>query len=264
MTTDRGRDLQPPARRLLSALRNDVVLQWRHRFYHVYAIVTAVYVATLYFVPRPAAGPVAALVIVSDPAILGLLFVAAIVLFERDDRVLQGLSVSPLRPGEYVAAKAASLTVLALGASLVLATAAWLAKGATFDPLLLVVGVGLTGLAFSLIGLALVVRCESLSRFLPTAILAELVLSLPGGGYFGLLKSPALYLLPTLPAMNVIGAAFGVGPGGKGGGLVSGPAGGPAFIWLSVAALAGWTVVLYFWARSSYVRFVVRGGGAGR
>lgn len=240
----------PALRRFAIAVRFDVVNQWRHRYYHVYAVITALYVAGLHFLPRPVADVALPLVIFGDPAILGFLFVAAIVLFERDDRVLEGVSVSPLRPGEYVTAKAVSLAVLSVAASLAIALSV---RGLSFNLPLLVLATGLTGSAFALIGLGLVAPHANLSRFLFVAVLAELVLNLPLVGLFLVGESPVLYALPTLPGLAAISAAFGLQP------LSLEPARGPLAILTQLALLVVWNGVLFRWASGRFRRWVLAG-----
>jgi fluoroquinolone transport system permease protein len=51
-------------------------------------------------------------VIFSDPTLLGLIFIGAIVLYEKSERVMGSLSASPVRVGEYVASKGVSLGII--------------------------------------------------------------------------------------------------------------------------------------------------------
>ena len=73
-------------RRLTRSVANDLRLQYRHKFYHVYLVITILYLAALRLIPADARPVVLSLLIFTDPAMLGFFFVAALVLFEKDAR----------------------------------------------------------------------------------------------------------------------------------------------------------------------------------
>jgi fluoroquinolone transport system permease protein len=52
------------------------------------------------------------LMIFTDPAAMGLYFMGAIVLFEKSERVLNSISISPVKPLEYMLSKLCSLAVI--------------------------------------------------------------------------------------------------------------------------------------------------------
>jgi fluoroquinolone transport system permease protein len=56
--------------------------------------------------------------IFSDPAAMGLYFMGAIVLFEKSERVLSAIAVSPVKPREYVLSKLCSIGIVSAAAGL--------------------------------------------------------------------------------------------------------------------------------------------------
>ena len=99
-------------RRLVAAVGWDFRLQWRFGFFLVGAIVAVVTIALL----RPFVGeelgfliPVWAL---GNLAVTTFYFAACLVLFEKGEGTLEAIVVSPLRPSEYLASKALSLSTL--------------------------------------------------------------------------------------------------------------------------------------------------------
>ena len=98
--------------RFLSALKNDIRFQVKYGFYFLYAFFSAVYIGVLAMVPPAYRDAVAALVILTDPAMLGIFFIGGIWLLERGEGLHRFWCVSPLRPVEYVLSKAVSLAVL--------------------------------------------------------------------------------------------------------------------------------------------------------
>lgn len=106
------------------------------------------------------------------------LFGASLVLFEKDEGTLMALRVSPLRAHEYVLSKALTLSTFATIESLVtfgVAGAPWPER-----PWLLLGAVWLLGVAYTLLGLAVVASHDSVTAFLlPDGVLWAGVLQLP-------------------------------------------------------------------------------------
>ena len=227
-------------KRLMSAIGYDLRLQFRHKFYHVYAIITVLYVAALRFLPLGIKDVLLPVLIFSDPAMLGFYFVAALVLFEKDARSLQAIGASPLRPKEYILSKAISLSVLSVLASVALALGV---RGANVQWPLLVLGVGLTGMIYVTIGFILTVKHETFSTFLLQSILATAILNLPLLGVFNVVKSPLFYLLPAQPAILLIMESFQTRP--------SLPQ-----AMLHLLVLVAWNILLLHIGERRYLRYV--------
>ena len=230
--------------RLASALSWDVRLQVRYGFYAVYAVVTAVYVAGILAAPDAWLDWLVPVVVFSDPAFLGFYFIAALVLFEKGEGVIDALVTSPLRTGEYLFSKAASLTLLAVLASFILAVAAF---GFGFDPLSLLVGIVLTSALFVFVGFVAVARFDSLNAYFMTAILYLTPFSLPLLPYFGIVEHSLFYLIPTHGSLLLLSAAFEPVPAWQ---LV-----------YAVSYLVVWCVAAFVAARRAFDRHVVAGVG---
>lgn len=108
-------------RKLFSA---DLRFMARYGFFFLYAVLTAVYIVVLSVIPAHWRKTAAVILIFSDPAAMGLFFMGAIILLERSQRTPCAVAVSPVRPAEYILAKAASLAVLSLAVAAVLVFAA--------------------------------------------------------------------------------------------------------------------------------------------
>lgn len=191
--------------RLRSAIRYEVVLLFRHYFFHVYAIVSLFYIVVLRFIPVDIRVAILPALLFSDPGMLGFFFIAAIVLFEKDARSTQAISVSPLRPREYLLSKAVALAMLSLSASLAVAVAT-VGLGFSFGSLIL--SITLCGMVFALVGFCLVARHKTFSTFLLEAMMATLLINLPFLDLLGILESPFFYVLPSHPAIRAVVAAM--------------------------------------------------------
>lgn len=83
--------------RFMSLLKWDMRFQARYGFYLLYGFLTVLYVVLLVSFPPSWKENVAAVLIFSDPAAMGLFFMGAVVLFEKNQRVTSFFAVSPLR-----------------------------------------------------------------------------------------------------------------------------------------------------------------------
>ncbi|WP_254545365.1 fluoroquinolone export ABC transporter permease subunit [Halomarina pelagica] len=222
----------------------DVRLQLRYGFYAVYAVLAAAYAVLLGLLPPRLVEPALVFVVVSDAAVLGFYFIAALVLVERREGVLDALVVSPLGARGYLASKTASLTILAVLVSTLLAVVAH--RGTNVA--LLIVGVALTSVFFVLVGFVAVARFDSINAYFFSAPLYGVILYAPLLGYFGVYETPAFYLLPVQPALLLVGGAFG---GIDASALLYGVG------YLSIGSAAAFVL-----AERRFERYVVRGEGS--
>ncbi|MBN1465987.1 hypothetical protein JXA02_09510, partial [candidate division KSB1 bacterium] len=105
---------------MVQLFRYDVLFQFRHGFYFIYLLVSAIYIIALFNIPTAQRLVVTNLLVFSDTSVLGLTFVGAILLLEKQQRILHSLFVTPLKLSEYLLAKVLSLSLIALLASLLI------------------------------------------------------------------------------------------------------------------------------------------------
>ena len=227
--------------RLLEALKQDLKFQFRHGFYHAYLVVSVLYIGLLLYIPGDYRAFAAGIIVFSDPAMLGFFFVGALLLLERGENILEGLFVTPLRVGEYLAARVISLTVLALGTAFLISI---IALGLDFNAPLLFVGVVLTAVFFSLLGVTLAVKVETVNQYLMVSILYSIIISLPLLEFLGLFKTILFYLWPTRASLVLIFAAFGF-----------------SVSWweliFSVVILLIWIGIAFCWAYSWFYKYII-------
>lgn len=198
--------------RLLGALRTDITLQARNRLYWISVLFAATLVGALVWLSSPESlhrtVPMAVLFVVGGST---LLYAVALILLEREGGTLSAVSVSPLRPWEYLAAKIASLTLLATleGVLLVGGAAVWLGAepSAIGWPSLLAGLLGL-GAFHSLVGIIVVVRYDRIMEALIPMGVAATVLQVPAFHFVGALPSPLALAIPSAPPAIFVQAAF--------------------------------------------------------
>lgn len=135
---------------------------------------TLLYIAILYFVPQWWSHKAGVVIIISDPLLIGLVFMGALVLFEKSERVLNSMAVSPISADQYLASKSISIALIALvsssliavfGAGVVSTPLLILGAGVGSAPLL-ILGVGVGSLLFSFVGLIVSAGVQTLNGFI--------------------------------------------------------------------------------------------------
>jgi fluoroquinolone transport system permease protein len=161
---------------LVTLMKFDVHFQVKQGFYLVYALVSALYIVILFNISFPARSSVTAYLILSDTSIIGITFMGALVLLEKQQNILQSLFVTPVKLEQYLWSKAVSLTLLALLAS---ALIAFVPGGLLPNWPLTLIAVTLSSLFFSFVGLGISASAQSLNDYLAGIMLGGLILCVP-------------------------------------------------------------------------------------
>ena len=98
--------------RIRSLFFGDIRMQFQYGFYFLYIVFSFIYIALLFVFPQSWRGKAAIIMILTDPAALGLYFLGAIILYEKGEKVLDSIAISPVKPYEYVLSKVGSLAVI--------------------------------------------------------------------------------------------------------------------------------------------------------
>ncbi len=160
--------------RLRSLFLLDMRFQAKYGFYFLYAILTVIYTIILFALPENWREKAAAILIFSDPASMGLFFMGAIVLLEKNQHTPCAFAVSPVRPMEYVIAKISSLSAISLVVSAVLALAA------SVDRLhIVLLGTIISSVIFTLLAIIIATKIISLNQFILWTVPIEIVCFVP-------------------------------------------------------------------------------------
>ena len=231
--------------RLANAIKYDLRLQFRHGFYYAYLIVCIVYIAVIRSLPIEIRQQALAVTLLTDPAILGFLFLGGIILLEKGQKTLEGIFITPIRMGEYIWSKVISLTVLALLSSFLITVAS---VGFSFNPFWLFLGIGLTSVLFIFLGFTLVSYTKTINGYLLSSPIYFVVATMPLLDYFKVQESPLFCIIPTQSTLTLIDAAFVPKPAGE---LV-----------LSVVLLVVFNYLAYLWASKWFFKYIVLRTGA--
>ena len=161
--------------RLKALLLGDIRFQFKYGFYFLYIVFSLLYIGVLFAFPVAWREKAAIIMIFTDPAAMGLFFMGAIVLFEKSERVLNSIAISPVKAHEYVLSKLISIGII----STVVALAIALAAGIRFNLLAFTIGVFLCSCLFSAVGLIIACKISTLNQFAAATIPIELLINVP-------------------------------------------------------------------------------------
>jgi fluoroquinolone transport system permease protein len=205
-------------------------------------IITLSYIGILLFLPNSIRGIVKGIILFSDPAALGMFFMGAIILFEKSERVLDSIFVSPIKVDEYILSKVFSLSLISttVGLAVVLAT-----KFTTGNLVALIIGLMLGSIFFSLIGLIVAVRVNSLNRFMLGIIPLGTIISFPPFLLFFDINNLVLEMFPSVIIMKLILAGVGI----------------VEINYVYTVVLLGWIFIFWLWARRNVIKMIKSLGG---
>lgn len=233
-------------KRLLATMQFDVRLQLRNGFYHAVVFVLVCWAVVLTQLPRIDWAWLLPPLVFGNLVMVSFYFIGGLVLLEKGEGTLEAQVVTPLRTGEYLASKVVTLTLLSLVENLLIVVCA---VGFGFHALSLTLGLVLASLLYALVGFIAVSRYRSINEYIMPSVVYVLLLSVPYLHYFGLWRSPLLYLHPLQGPLVLLQAAFGTISVGE---LIYG-----------VLAPALWIVAAFLWSVRVFERFIAAGGGEG-
>ncbi len=161
--------------RMRALLIGDIRFQFKYGIYFLYLIFTVLYISLLFILPEAWREKAAILMIFSDPAAMGLYFMGSIVLFEKSERVINSLAISPVKVYEYVTAKLLSIAVISTTVGVLIGLSGKVVSNIFY----FIPGVFIGSCLFSALGLAIAVNIATLNGFILATIPAELLISLP-------------------------------------------------------------------------------------
>lgn len=191
--------------RLAEAARLEVVLQYRQKFLHAGVFSGLIWLAVLIPMPPDLRATAEPYVLLGDIAIIGFYFIGASVFFEKQERTLSALLITPLRFQEYLAAKISILCALSVTVAVTVVT---VAHGLHYRLLPLLGGILLGTIIMLLTGFVTSLPFASVSSWFLSSTIPLALMNLPILHYSGLWPSPVLYAVPTLGPLTLLGAAF--------------------------------------------------------
>ncbi len=191
--------------RMLNALKADIKFQIKQGFYTVYIFITIMYMIVISQFSIEIKEILVPLVVFSDPSMLGFFFIGAIVMLEKVQGILRYVVVTPLRTREYLTAKVISLTILAVTAGTVITLTTY---GGKVNWLMLIGGILLTSVFFTLFGFIAAAGCSSMNQYFIKMVPYILVITLPCFALTGFSYAWVFDIFPSLAGLRLVYGAF--------------------------------------------------------
>lgn len=186
-------------------LQLDLSLQLRNGFYYAAAAAVVASVCVLIWLDVAMLVWLLPAVLFGNFIINGMMFMAGLILLERNEGTLQALAVSPLPVHQYLAGKLGSLTLLCLVESTIIAFV--LRVPIVVLPTLFL-GIVFGTVLMAVAGLLLAIRYRSINDLLMPAVAWAMVLQLPILPYFDIGDTWLAWLHPLHPALTLLESGF--------------------------------------------------------
>jgi fluoroquinolone transport system permease protein len=235
---------------LKNMIRWEFVLLKRYYIIHISILSVVLYFLSTQAIPDMNKPELHTMLLFFDPATIGLMFVGALVLFEKSENILQALVVTPMKVDDYILSKILTLTILStISASVFMALLALFAE-VEFNILYLASGVILASIMLILLGFILVSRINSINEYLLSMAVAFLGLAFPPMlNISGLYENVIFYVWPTQASLTLFKGVFSTS------GLE---------LWEIAYGLGYqifWIGLLYFLAKKAFHKHIVLKGG---
>ena len=195
---------------LINMLRWEFILLYRYKIIHISLLSMFLYFLSTQTVQSlQGQTQVHSVLLFFDPAVIGIVFVGALVLFEKTENVLQALILTPMKTDDYLLSKIISLTLLSIISATVFISLMAVFNETAFNIIYLITGIILTTAMLILLGFIIVSRVQNINGYLLGIIISFLILTFPPLlNLFELFENPVFYLWPTQASFILLNGVF--------------------------------------------------------
>jgi fluoroquinolone transport system permease protein len=235
---------------LKNMLKWEFTLLSRYKIIHISILSVVLYFLVTQAVSSLNKGQMHSTLLFFDPALIGIMFLGALVLFEKSENVLQALVITPMKTDDYLLSKIVSLTILSLISAAIFIGLLYAFEGTEPHIFYLFGGIILTSVMLILLGFIIVSRVNSINGYLLVMMIAFIGLTFPPVlNLFGLYESSIFYLWPTQASFILFDGVFNAAS---------------LELW-EIAYGVGyqliWIGLFYYLAKKSFYKYIVLKGG---
>ena len=190
-------------------LKWEFILLSRYKIIHISILSVILYFLTTQAIPDMNRPIFHTALLFFDPAVIGIMFIGALVLFEKSENVLQALVITPMKTDDYIFSKITSLTILSIISATIFLTLLNVFGEINFNIVYAVLGIVLTSILLILLGFILVSGVKSINEYLLAMGISFLVLTFPPMLHLsGLYENVIFYLWPTQASFILFTGVF--------------------------------------------------------
>ena len=156
--------------RKLNVIKGDMIFQWKYGFYALYFLMIIIYLVVFSFFKGYVKDTIVSICVYSDPAAMGMFFMGALILLEKSQRIINSIAVSPVTTEEYILGKVISIGIISEIVGIVL-----MIQRSPVNYFLCAVGIFAGSMIFSLCGIIVGAKIQSLNQYIIWTLPFEIV-----------------------------------------------------------------------------------------
>ena len=147
--------------RKVNVIKGDMLFQWKYGFYMLYLLMIIIYYVIFSFLTGNVNDTIVSICVYSDPAAMGMFFMGALILLEKSQRITNSIAISPVTVEEYILGKIVSVGIISEIVGVIL-----MLQGHTENYFLCAIGIFAGSVIFSLCGIIVGAKIESLNQYI--------------------------------------------------------------------------------------------------
>lgn len=147
--------------RKVNVIKGDMFFQWKYGFYMLYFLMIIIYYVIFSFLTGNVKDTIVSICVYSDPAAMGMFFMGALILLEKSQRITNSIAISPVTVEEYILGKIVSVGIISEIVGVIL-----MLQGHTENYFLCAIGIFAGSVIFSLCGIIVGAKIESLNQYI--------------------------------------------------------------------------------------------------
>ena len=156
--------------RKVNVIKGDMFFQWKYGFYMLYLLMIIIYYVIFSFLTGNVKDTIVSICVYSDPAAMGMFFMGALILLEKSQRITNTIAISPVTVEEYILGKIVSVGIISEIVGVIL-----MLQGHTENYFLCAIGIFAGSVIFSLCGIIVGAKIESLNQYIIGTLPFEII-----------------------------------------------------------------------------------------
>lgn len=156
--------------RKVNVIKGDMFFQWKYGFHMLYLLMIIIYYMIFSFLTGNVKDTIVSICVYSDPAAMGMFFMGALILLEKSQRITNSIAISPVTVEEYILGKIVSVGIISEIVGVIL-----MIQGHTENYFLCAIGIFAGSVIFSLCGIIVGAKIESLNQYIIGTLPFEII-----------------------------------------------------------------------------------------
>jgi len=228
------------ASQFLRLLAWDFRLQRRYYIWFAGVFMTVLWSLLFIWIPEDGKSVWLPVLLFTDTCTIGLLFIAGLILLERQQGTLSAISVMPVPTWAWLASKILSQSLFCS----TMAIGIVIFHSGSVDWLQLIPAIFMGSVVYSCLGFLLVCPFQKLTNFFLVMSLTISVCGLPVLAHLEVYQHGLMWLIPTMPFLKLLEAGFNTDTSSV------------SLLWLSTLLLSIWIALSFYLSIKAFHRYI--------